>query len=266
RLGLRVVLHEQNAVLGRANRLLAGRADAIATCFDRVDAIPEADRGKVTVTGNPVRAAVAALAHRPYPVPGESDRLRLLVIGGSLGASVFDELVPAALCRLPAELRGRISVTQQVRGAGSEAIAARYAAAGIACDLARFFDDLPQRLGAAHLVICRAGASTVAELAVAGRPSLLVPYPTATDDHQSANAERLAAAGAGWVMPQDALDADKLAERLSELLGNPGLLARAARCAAACGRHEAARALADLVCDLRGSNGDDASGSGEEAA
>jgi len=262
----RVVLHEQNAVLGRANRLLAARADAIATSFDKVDAVAETVRAKVRVTGNPVRPAIAALGRRPYAVPGETDRLRLLAIGGSQGATVFNEVIPAALCRLPEELRRRIEISQQVRGTEPETVAAVYRDCGIACDLKGFFDDMPERLAAAHLVIGRAGASTVAELAAAGRPGLMVPYPSATDDHQTVNAQRLAEAGGGWVMPQSAFTAAHLAERLESLFVHPALLARASRCARAYARDDAAAQLADMVCNLSGNDGDERRDQEEAAA
>ena len=268
-LGLRVVLHEQNAVLGRANRLLAGRADAIATSFGQVAAIAESDRAKVHLTGNPVRPAIAALGRRPYGVPDANDVLRLLVTGGSQGATVFNDVVPAALCLLPEPLRRRLKVSQQVPGGAIEKVAAIYRDCGIACEPKDFFDDLPERLGAAHLVIGRAGASTVAELAAAGRPGLLVPYPAATDDHQTANAQSLAEAGGGWVMPQSAFTPEHLAERLSSLFANPALLARASRCAQAFGRDQAAAALADVVCasgDHNGSYGGNTQSNRGEAA
>ncbi len=265
-LGLRIVLHEQNAVLGRANRLLAARADTIATSFEQVAAVPEADRAKLRLTGNPVRPAIAALGRRPYAVPDGSDALRLLVIGGSQGATVFNQVVPAALCRLPIPLRARLEVSQQVPGGALEEVAATYRDCGIACEPKAFFDDMPARLGAAHLVIGRAGASTVAELAAAGRPGLLVPYPKATDDHQTANAQCLAEAGGGWVMPQTSFTPEHLAERLESLFANPALLARASRCAQAYGREGAAAALADLVCVTSNCNGDAGSDRGEAAA
>jgi UDP-N-acetylglucosamine--N-acetylmuramyl-(pentapeptide) pyrophosphoryl-undecaprenol N-acetylglucosamine transferase len=255
-LGLRIVLHEQNAVLGRANRLLAARADTIATSFEQVAAVAEADRTKLRLTGNPVRPEIAALGRRPYAVPDGNDTLRLLVIGGSQGATVFNDVVPAALCRLPEALRRRIEVSQQVPGGAIEGVAARYRDCGIACEPKDFFDDMPERLGAAHLVIGRAGASTVAELAAAGRPGLLVPYPSATDDHQTANAQCLAKAGGGWVMPQPSFTPEYLAERLESLFANPALLARASRCAQAYGRDHAAAALADVVCATSNSNGE----------
>jgi UDP-N-acetylglucosamine--N-acetylmuramyl-(pentapeptide) pyrophosphoryl-undecaprenol N-acetylglucosamine transferase len=263
--GLKVVLHEQNAVLGRANRLLAGRARIIATSFDRVDAIPESDLGKVRVTGNPVRPAIAALGRRPYAVPGTDGPLRLLVIGGSQGALVFNAVVPEAIRRLPDSLRARLALSQQVRGPEIERIAAAYAACGVRADLRAFFDDMPERLGAAHLVIGRAGASTVAELAAAGRPGLLVPLPSSADDHQTANAQRLVEAGGGWLVPQSALTPEYLAERLTSLLSKPDHLARASRCAQACAREGAARALADLVCLTSDDNGAEATRRGAAA-
>ncbi len=265
-LGLRVVLHEQNAVLGRANRLLAGRAESLATSFAEVDGVPGPCTAKIRFTGNPVRPAIAALGRRPYALPGEADAIRLLVTGGSQGASIFNDVVPEALCRLPRDLRARIEICQQVRGEALERIATAYDASGIRHDLRRFFDDMPERLAAAHLVICRAGASTISELTAAGRPGLLVPYPTATDDHQSANARRLAEAGGGWLIPQAALSAPYLAERLGSLLSNPALLGKASRCARAAARDDAAKDLADVVCAPSNDNGDTRAHRGEAAA
>lgn len=253
-LGLRVVLHEQNSVLGRANRLLARRAEVIATSFNEVDGVTDTDRGKLRVTGNPVREAIAAVGARPYAVPGDDDPLRLLVVGGSQGATVFNEVVPAAVALLPDALRQRLTVHQQVPGQAIEAVAGVYDRSGVRHELAAFFNDVPERLAGAHLVISRAGASTVAELAAAGRPAVMVPYPSATDDHQTSNAQALVEAGGGWLMPQPGVDADSLAERLRSLLSSPALLARAAGCARAAAHLNAVRDLADLVCGI--SNGD----------
>ena len=269
--GLRVVLHEQNAVAGRANRLLAGRAHAIATCFERVGGLRPSDRRKVTVTGNPVRPAIAELGRRPYAVPGKSDRLNLLVVGGSQGARVFNTLVPEAVRLLPEDLRRRLDLSQQVPGQALDEVAAVYRDCGVAAKLAGFFDDVPARLAAAHLVICRSGASTTAELAAAGRPAILVPYPSAIDDHQTANARALVDAGAAWMMPEASLNAQALAERLESLLRAPALLTRAAHCAAAAATNGAAGRLADLVCSADHSNGsetpgDDGEHEDEEAA
>ena len=264
-LGLRIVLHEQNAVLGRANRLLAGRADVLATSFAKVEGIPETSTAHIRLTGNPVRPAIAALSRRPYAVPDGADTVRLLVTGGSQGASVFNDVVPEALCRLSPGLRARIQISQQVRGPELERIARAYDACGVRHELRAFFDDMPERLAAAHLVICRAGASTITELAASGRPGVLVPYPTAADDHQTANAQRLADAGGGWLIPQDALSATYLAERLTSLLSSPALLAKASGCARAAARDDAAQALADLVC-AEGNDNDTPAERGEAAA
>jgi UDP-N-acetylglucosamine--N-acetylmuramyl-(pentapeptide) pyrophosphoryl-undecaprenol N-acetylglucosamine transferase len=253
--GLRVVLHEQNSVLGRANRLLARRAEIIATCFEKVDGVAPDDRAKLRLTGNPVREAVAAVGLRPYPQPSADGPLHLLVVGGSQGARVFNEVVPAAVAKLPETLRCRLTVHQQVPGDAGEAVARAYEACGVAHHLAPFFGDVPDRLAAAQLVIGRAGASTVAELAAAGRPAIMVPYPSATDDHQTGNAQALVEAGGGWLMPQAGLNADSLAERLASLLTNPAALARAAGCARAVAHLDAARDLADLVCGTSNGNG-----------
>ena len=266
RRGLRLVLHEQNAVLGRANRLLAPRAQAIATCFAAVDGVAPAARAKLVLTGNPVRPAIAEIGHRPFAVPGPDDPLKLLVIGGSQGAKVFNQLVPAAIAALPEGLRRRLSVSQQVPGGKLAAVEAAYRAGGVSADLGAFFDDLPARLSAAHLVICRAGASTIAELAAAGRPAILVPFPAATDDHQTANARALAAVGGAWLTPQDGLTPALLAERLAALLANPAILTLAAGSALGFGRSDAAGRLADLVCGARSGNGGTINGDRREEA
>jgi UDP-N-acetylglucosamine--N-acetylmuramyl-(pentapeptide) pyrophosphoryl-undecaprenol N-acetylglucosamine transferase len=239
-----VVLHEQNAVLGRANRMLARHADLLALSFEATARAPR-DRA-VAVTGNPVRPAIAQLAGEPYGT-GADDRLRLLVLGGSLGARVFSDVVPAALARLAPALRQRLAVVQQCRAEDLARVREAYGASGIEARLASFFSDIPALLAQAHLVIARAGASTVAELAVAGRPSLLVPLPSAIDDHQSANARALADAGGAWLLPQSQLSPQSLVDRLDVLLRAPDTLAHAARRAAAQAHADAARDLADVV-------------------
>jgi UDP-N-acetylglucosamine--N-acetylmuramyl-(pentapeptide) pyrophosphoryl-undecaprenol N-acetylglucosamine transferase len=238
-----VILHEQNAVLGRANRFVAGRADVVGLGFENTKGIPVGTRTEVT--GNPIRPAIGALAHTSYVAP--EDRIRLLVLGGSLGARVFSDIVPAALRILPDAVRARIVVVQQTRQEDIERVRAAYAADGVVAELSPFFPNVADRLEAAHLVIARAGASTVAELAVAGRPSILVPLPGAIDDHQSANARALAQSGGAWVMPQPQFTAALLAERLSELLADPLTLVRMALAARAEARADAAARLADLV-------------------
>ncbi|MBY0337041.1 MAG: undecaprenyldiphospho-muramoylpentapeptide beta-N-acetylglucosaminyltransferase [Acetobacteraceae bacterium] len=242
----RLVLHEQNAVLGRANRFLGARADALALSHATTTRVP--DGARVTVTGNPVRPAVAALAGHPYP-PADG-ALRLLVIGGSLGARVFADLIPAAVAELPSGLRDRLVIAQQCRAEDLERARAAYAGTGIPVELSPFFPDIAGRLAQAHLVIARAGASTVAELACAGRPALLVPLPGAIDDHQAANARALAQAGAAEVLPQAAITPPSLAHILSVTLSDPARLTGMAASAATLARPAAARELADLVLGL----------------
>ncbi len=241
-------LHEQNAVLGRANRLMAKGADLLALSAAETARVPSSAR--VEVVGNPVRPALAALAGQPYVPPAEDGVIRLLVLGGSLGARVFSDIVPGAVAALPDALRARLVVTQQTRAEDLPRVETAYRGAGVPADLSPFFGDIATRLAMAHIVIARAGASTVAELACAGRPSVLVPLPHAIDDHQTANARSLASVGAAWLMPQPAFTADALARHLSAVFSNPPVLARAAAAAAKEARPEAARRLADLVQSL----------------
>jgi UDP-N-acetylglucosamine--N-acetylmuramyl-(pentapeptide) pyrophosphoryl-undecaprenol N-acetylglucosamine transferase len=243
-------MHEQNAVLGRANRLLARRVRAIATSFPEVRFLGAELQGRVTVTGNPVRPGIRALRGAPYATPAQNERFRILVVGGSQGASIFSKVVPAAAAILAPPLRDRLEIAQQARAEDLESARTAYAGLGMTVDLRPFFDDVPTRLAAAHLVICRSGASTVAELATVGRPAILVPYPHATDDHQTANARALAALGGGWVTPNAEFNAMSLAERLSALLADPSPLSRAAAAAHQAGRPDAAERLADLVQGL----------------
>lgn len=238
-----VILHEQNAVLGRANRFLARRADRLALSFAATTRVPAGT--PTIVTGNPVRRAIASLEHAGYAAPGE--KVRVLVLGGSLGARVFSDVVPTALTQLPEWLRARMVVTQQCRTEDLEHVRSAYNGAGINAELSVFFPDVATRLVAAHLVLARAGASTVAELAVVGRPAILVPLPGAIDDHQSANARALANAGGAWVMPQPSFTPDALSARLTELFAAPATLARAAVGARSVAQPHAAARLADLV-------------------
>ena len=266
------LIHEQNAVLGRANRLVARRVTRIATSFPSVTGIRPADMAKVVLTGNPVRAGITALRDHPYPPFGHGEKaLRILVIGGSQGARILSEVVPAAVSLLPDRMRRRLAIAQQCRPEDVETARAGYASCGVDAELATFFDDVPRRLADTHLVICRAGASTVAELTEAGRPAILVPYPLATDDHQRANGRAIEECGGAWLMPQDAFTPESLAVRLETLLTMPETLAHAAAAAKRSGRPDAAARLADAVVDLvmSGDGGAARAGAGqprEEAA
>jgi len=243
------MLHEQNAVLGRANRLVQGGATRVATSFARTRHVAEADR-RARLVGNPVRDAVKALRGSPYRPPGMDRVIDVLVFGGSQGAASFSQVIPEAVLALPAPLRGRLRLVQQCRPEDLERVRSAYRQAGIVADLAPFFVDLPQRLAAAHLVIGRAGASTVAELATIGRPSILVPYPHAADDHQTANARAFEAAGACIVIPQASFTPGAIAGHLAALFDAPQRLADMAAAAHASGRPDAAQRLADLVDEL----------------
>lgn len=255
RAGLPTVLHEQNALLGRANRLLAAKASRIATSFPTLQGAEALDTRRVVFTGNPVRAAIAAVAQIPYRSIEPGGPIRLLVLGGSQGARVFGRVLPAAFALLSDDLRRRLVVTQQCRPEDIEATRDAYGRLALRHELATFFENVPELLAAAHLVIARAGASTVAELAAAGRPALLVPYPFAADDHQTANARAASEMGGAWLLPERVLTPGALAERLHSLVAQPGTLATAAACARAAGRRDAAARLADLVTATMPGNG-----------
>jgi UDP-N-acetylglucosamine--N-acetylmuramyl-(pentapeptide) pyrophosphoryl-undecaprenol N-acetylglucosamine transferase len=249
-LGLPTCIHEQNAVLGRVNRLLARFVAAIASTFPELPHLPRGTRPKLRVTGNPLRDAVIARAGAPYVPPGALDPIRLLVFGGSQGARIFADVVPTALAELAPSLRRRINVVQQVREMDQVRVSEAYSEARIAARLAPFFADLPEQMAAAHMVIGRGGASTVCELAAIGRPALIVPLAIAMDDHQSANARALENVGAAIVLPESAFTPESLAARLGAWLSSPDTLSRAAAAARTLGRPEATRALADLVEEL----------------
>jgi UDP-N-acetylglucosamine--N-acetylmuramyl-(pentapeptide) pyrophosphoryl-undecaprenol N-acetylglucosamine transferase len=249
--GLPTLVHEQNAVLGRVNRLLAGRVRAIAASFPLVRFAPK-DAARVREIGGVVRPEAIALRHSPYEAAAENGSIRLLVFGGSQGARALSELVPTAIAMLEDRLRSRLDVVQQARPEDLESVHAAYARAGVRAEVCSFFADLPQRMANAQLVICRSGASTVSELAVIGRPAILIPYPFATDDHQTANATVLANAGAAWLVQQRDLTAEKLSALLADILAHPEQLARRAEAAASVGKPDAAQRLADLVEEIGG--------------
>lgn len=245
-----LLVHEQNAVLGRANRLIVRRAGRLALSFAATRGAEHVPTIRQVVTGNPVRAEVAALRDRPYRAPGAEQPLRVLVVGGSQGARVFGEVVPAAIARLTKPERARLALTQQCRPEDLERVASAYAGLGFSAELAGFFDDLPERMTASHLIVSRAGASSVAELLALGRPALLVPFRFAADDHQRANAEAVSRAGAGWLIEETRLDAEALAGKLRICLDQPQELTELAHRAAELGRADAASALADELQSL----------------
>jgi UDP-N-acetylglucosamine--N-acetylmuramyl-(pentapeptide) pyrophosphoryl-undecaprenol N-acetylglucosamine transferase len=248
------IIHEQNAILGRANRMLARRAGRIATAFEGVSGLPRGTDHKLVRTGMPVRAAFARLRDRAYRPPEPGGPIRLLVLGGSQGARVFSEVVPAAIDRLNARWRSRLVVTQQCRPENLAAVEDSYRKIGISAELSSFFDDVPQRLAAAHLLISRAGASTVAEMTTIGCPALLVPYPYAADDHQTANAQAVVQADGGWLVAQDDFSPEQLSARLDELFGYPEALSAAAAGSRSAGFDRATARLADLVLEVIGTS------------
>ena len=254
-LGIKTAIHEQNAVLGRANRVLAPRATRVATAFKTTTFLRNADRAKAVWTGNPVRPEIVAVRDAALPSLGPDTPIELLIIGGSQGASIFSRVVPAAVAALPDDLRSRVRITQQCRKEDLAQVRETYAKAHIEADLSPFFEDIPERLAAAHMLICRAGASTMAELTTAGRPAILVPYPHAIDDHQTANAARLSDAGGAWMMPDKDFTPMLLTGRLTSLFSMETTVPMAARCAAQTGMPEATERLADVIAGIIGANG-----------
>lgn len=241
------LIHEQNAVLGRVNRFMAGRVNAIATAYKQVDRLNPRYSDRVHVVGNPVREEVLALRGENYPPLLDDGVFRVLVTGGSQGARVLSEVVPDGLAMLPVNLRRRLQVVQQCREEDIEGVRAKYAAHGIPAELATYMNDLPEKLGWSHLFIGRAGASTIAELTAAGRPAILVPLPIATDDHQTANAREMVKAGGARSIRQDAFTPKELAKQIQKMALDPQALENAALAAHKCGYPHAVRDLADLV-------------------
>jgi UDP-N-acetylglucosamine--N-acetylmuramyl-(pentapeptide) pyrophosphoryl-undecaprenol N-acetylglucosamine transferase len=248
--GIPTAVHEQNAVLGRANRMLAARVDRIAMSFAKTRNLDGALSEKSVHTGNPVRAIVLEAARYPYQPPEPNGPIGLLVFGGSQGARFFSNTVPPALATLPPAIRARLQVVQQARPEDVSAVESAYRYSGIAAQVAPFFKDLPIRIAWSHLVIGRAGASTIAELTVIGRPSILVPLPHALDNDQLENARQLAESGGAWCIEEKNLDVDALAGAISSIISQPAALSGAAAAAKAVGRPNAAERLADLAMEL----------------
>ncbi|WP_397603337.1 undecaprenyldiphospho-muramoylpentapeptide beta-N-acetylglucosaminyltransferase [Sphingorhabdus sp.] len=241
------IIHEQNAVLGRVNRFTARRVNAIATSYPDILRLSPLHASKVHLVGNPVREEVLVLRDQPYPPLLADGIFRVLVTGGSQGATVLSDVVPDGLSMLPLHLRRRLQVTQQCRAGDIDAVRAAYATHDIPAELATYLPDLPQRLGWAHMVISRAGASTIAELTCAGRPAILVPLPSATDDHQSYNVKEMVHAGGARAIAQPSFTAVELAKQIQKIALEPGALENAAKAAKNCGRPNAVADLADLV-------------------
>jgi UDP-N-acetylglucosamine--N-acetylmuramyl-(pentapeptide) pyrophosphoryl-undecaprenol N-acetylglucosamine transferase len=240
------VIHDANAVMGRANRMLAPRVSAIATSFPGIT-LDAAFSAKATFTGNPIRPAVIAAAAVTYPALDLAGTFNLLVTGGSQGARVMSDIVPAAIELLGSDMRARFNIVQQARVEDQEYVAGFYARLGVKAEVAPFFSDLPARIAAAHLIVSRSGASTVAELAAIGRPSILVPLPGALDQDQLANANVLATAGGAIVLKQNAFTSERLAGEIISLAADPAKLPAMAAGARSAGVLDAADRLADLV-------------------
>jgi UDP-N-acetylglucosamine--N-acetylmuramyl-(pentapeptide) pyrophosphoryl-undecaprenol N-acetylglucosamine transferase len=243
-------VHEQNAVLGRVNRFVAGRVNAIATSYERTERLAPKLEAKTHLVGNPVREAVLALRTRPYPLLEEDGIFRVLVTGGSQGASILSQVVPDGLAMLPVTFRRRLQVTHQARIEDIDAVRAKYAEHQIPAELATYLPDMPEQLAWAHLVIARAGASTIAELTAAGRPAILVPLPSATDDHQTVNAREMTRVGGARTIAQREFTAVELAKQMQKLGLDPAALENAAGRARSVGRPNAVSDLADLVESL----------------
>ena len=241
------LLHEQNAVLGRVNRARAGKASAIATAFSQIDRLKPRYRDKVVLVGNPVRTEIVKIGEMPFPPFDDTAPLKILVTGGSQGATILGRVVPSGLGMLDPSLRHRLQVVQQCRPDDIEDIRARYVELGIPAELMTYILDMPQKLADAHLVIGRSGASTVAELTAAGRPAILIPFGAATDDHQTANARDMVRAGGARAIPQDEFTPETLAKQIEMVASDPNALANAAARSLSVGRPNAASDLADLV-------------------
>lgn len=253
--GFKTALHEQNAILGRANRLLAPRVMRIAAAFKAPLDLPSKTMAKVVFTGMPVRAAIINMRQRPYQSIGAEGPIRLVAIGGSQGAHVFSAVIPAAVAMLQESIRARLRIWQQCRKDDLMEASAVYERLGVTANLSHFFENIHELLADAHLVISRAGSSSVAEITAIGRPSILSPYPYAIDDHQTFNAHFVDDAGAGWLMPEESFTPGALAARLQSLFSMPAILEKTAACAFNVGAPDAASRLADMAIELMSANG-----------
>ena len=243
-LGIPCAVHEQNAVLGRANKMLSSKVNVVAASFASMIGLPDAARAKLVLTGNPVRAVALSEKAAPYP---SGPMFNLVVFGGSQGAKFFSDFMPQVFAEMPEALRKKIVLTQQCRDEDLARVKAAYAELGVVAELQAFFSDMPKRIAGSHLVVSRSGASTIAELGVIGRPAIMVPLPHAIDNDQLRNAQSFAGVGAGWVCPQKELEPKAFAELLERLIGDAAGLKKAAESALSHGKPDAAERLADVV-------------------
>lgn len=245
-LRLDIIIHEQNSVLGKVNRYFSSYAKVIATSFLDVIAVKEEDKQKIVFCGNPIRKKMRDVSNIPYKAPEPRGKLHLLIIGGSQGANIFTKVLPEALSRLSIQQRDRIIISQQCRQGEIEDTKMKYKGLGINAELALFFSDIHKKFADAHLIISRAGASTIAELNVTSRPAILVPYPYATSNHQMYNATTIAERKAGWLIPQDVFNAKTLSAKLEEFLNDSTLLLKASNNTPQC-YPDAAEKLSELI-------------------
>lgn len=244
---LPLVLHEQNRYLGKANRIAASQAKTIALSFPNTQGIREEDKSKCIEIGNPARPEILELRKLPYPTPKKNEPIELLIFAGSQGARVFSEEVPAAIGLLPKELRNRLRITQQCRAEDADRAVQDYKDYEVQAEIKPFFDDMPERIKKAHLVLSRSGASTVTEMMVAGRPAIYVPLAIAADNHQTYNAQYMEQHNAGWLLPSSQFEAEALASRLEYCLTNKELLEKTAKAAHDLAKVNAASALAEAA-------------------
>ncbi len=244
------IIHEQNAVIGKANEMLAPKADRIALGMSGTTGLEESDAVRAVLTGNPVRADIAALYNQPYPAIDHDGELRIFITGGSQGASIFSDVLPEAFASLDEVYKNRLRIVQQCRSEDLDRVRSAYKEAGIQARLETFFNNIAEELAHAHLIICRAGASTVGEVTTAGRPAIFVPYPHHADQQQKRNADMVADAGGAWVMTQEGFTKAALLARIENFLQHPETLFKAAEAARSCGAPDAARKLGNLVTAL----------------
>ena len=241
------LIHEQNAVLGRANRLLAGYVRVVALSFEPTRRLPAKARSRTVLTGNPVRAEIVSLADKPYEILRDEENFRILITGGSQGAHVFADILPKAIEQLPSAVRKRLELIQQARPEDVNGLIETYRKLGVRANVSRFFTDMPLYLEESHLVIARAGATTMAELVASRRPMILVPYPHAIDDHQAMNAAHVADAALGWSIPESDFTAEWLAGQFLKFFEDPSRLVQAANAGSSVRIFDAAERLASQV-------------------